>query len=437
MTENSIDFATSEIGFLKKILIHCPGQEWDLIPCLPGSLKHYLIEDILVLPKAQKEHRIFTNILALFIGKENVLEFKDLLTEVCTDQNNNKEIVAAIAALESLGQKTIQNLLKLSPADLAKTLICGSIIKQDSPKDSYENLFDPIPNLLFTRDIGVAIPNGFIICHAAKKARQRETLLMRYVLRHKTFTHLRIIDIRNKSNDIFWGRFAGNTKCHIEGGDVLVINENTLMIGTGERTTEFGFYTLLKTLREEGVSIKNIIRAIIPKQRGSMHLDTLLTMTNKDEFIAHEDIVQNIEFHIYKYPYKNEAKKPLKFLEALSQAAQINSPKIVKCGGENPLFQSREQWTDGANLLAIAPKILLGYSKNEETIKTLQKSGYTYLEAQRDLAKIEDLAKQCKNNNYDPVIIGLPGSELSRARGGPRCMSMPLIREGLSETKIN
>ncbi len=149
----------SEIGALRKVLIHPPGLEWDLVPCGPKALDRYLIEDIFVLGRAREEHDCLSRILELFLGRENVLRFESLLGEACNDKQTRVEIIAAVAALESLGRETIKKLSDLSPEEVASALIRGAVIRKEdeSRKSSYKNIFRPLPNLLFTRDLAWTI----------------------------------------------------------------------------------------------------------------------------------------------------------------------------------------------------------------------------------------------------------------------------------------
>lgn len=424
---------TSEIGILRKVMVHTPGPEWDLVPCGPNVLvEEFLIEDLLVLPVAVEEHNCLTRTLGLFIGGENVFEFEELLAEVCAEEATKQEIVGAVSALDSLGLELSRALLTLGPKEVARALICGAL-NTDGARSSYTNLFRPIPNLLFTRDLGAAVPGGFVISHAAKKARRRETLLMRFVLRSRPFEGANLLDVRGFENPIFWREMRARGPVSIEGGDILVLDEKTLMIGTGERTTEAALYFLRELLQEANSSVRTVVRVILPPGRETMHLDTVFTVMSEKECMAYSPVVKEEARYIrYSFPVSRQAQEEIESFEQVRHGAGLKNLEVVQCGNENELFQSREQWTDGANLFAIAPGILIGYNRNPETIKALEARdpSYRYLDAVKDEAEIEKVAEGFRNGDIEQrILIGLPGSELSRARGGARCMTMPLLRD--------
>jgi len=422
----------SETGRLRKVIIHRPGPEWDLVPCGPGALTKYLIEDIFVLSKAQEEHDCLTKVLRLFLGPDNVIDFSHLLTTVCHNANTRLELIGAVTALESLGLKTVEALASLKPADLADVLVRGAVISE-SQHETYENIFPPLPNLMFTRDIGVSVPRGFILAHAATPTRRRETLLMRYVLRHPIFKDVKKLDIISYQNEIFWHNLRGGEAVSLEGGDLLVLNKATLFVGTGERTTETGFFLLLDLLQSAKSPIKTVIRAVLPSERASMHLDTVITAIGHQQFMVYGPVVDNLLFEVYRRPFKRSDKNVFNFSKAMQEAG-FPEVQSLDCGGSYQVFRSREQWTDGANLLAIAPGVLLGYDRNKETASVLKGCGYKYFEPhEHGWQDLMDLATRFQQNGKteEKILVGLPGSELSRARGGPRCMTMPLVRDSI------
>jgi arginine deiminase len=220
-----------------------------------------------------------------------------------------------------------------------------------------------------------------------------------------------------------------------EGGDILVLDKDTLMIGTGERTIEDGLYLVMSMLLEdeEVDSLERVVRVVLPEDRSSMHLDTVLTIIDRNQFLAFGRIIQEAKFFIYQYPFAPgfADAPPLSFGEALAKLG-MKSAEIVNCGGDNPLFQSREQWTDGANLFAIAPGVVVGYDRNVETAKALREHGYRYLEPANTSGRkeIEKIAEQVRSGEpTERILIGLRSSELSRAPGGARCMTLPLERD--------
>lgn len=441
---------TSEISPLRKVVVHAPGREWDLIPAVPGALTHFLIEDIFVLDQAQTEHGCLTSVLREFIGDDQgVIQFTDLLAEVCANEERRAELVSAVAGNGYLGEDICKKLLSsdLPPEKVAEALICGTILADRTERSQYQNRFSPIPNLLFTRDLGAAIADGFIIGHPAKPARRREALLMRHVLRGtRLFLNARVYDIRTlqMGKAVFWAELISWTTedpsaaAFLEGGDILVLNENTLMIGTSERTTKDGLYLLILSLAEGDSQVTRVIRALMPEQRQTMHLDTVLTATAEGEVLLFSpDVRETIQFVVYEYPFVKRDRfaeaemEPLSWKELVAHG-YLGSLQEIECGGPNRLFQMREQWTDGTNVLAIAPGLLLGYDRNTETAGAFQERGYTYLKAgdQSDYRRILEAASRYRDGNLEEkLLIGLPGSELSRARGGSHCMTLPIRRD--------
>jgi arginine deiminase len=433
----------SEIGPLRKVLVHAPGPEWDLVPVVYELAQQYLIEDILLLADARREHEALREVLGIFVGAENVIEFGDLLAEACDDATRREQIITATAAFEFLGDAVAEQLLdpSLSAKDVATALISGAILPQSLSKVDYKNLFRSVPNLLFTRDLGAVVGEAFVAGYAAKEARRRESLLTRIVLRHsRLLDGAKVIDIRNLANENFWAEtMAGTTQvpwksASLEGGDILVLNESTLLIGTGERTTEVGLTLLITMLveDEELESPQHVVRVVLPEDRASMHLDTVLTVLDRKQFLVHEPIIKEAKFFVYEFPFDPGFTNvpPLSFREAMRRIG-MKSVEVVSCGGQNSLWQSREQWTDGANLLAMAPGVVVGYDRNVETAKALEQVGYRYYELTNtsDRKQLEKVARRIRaGETGDRVLIGLRSSELSRARGGPRCMTLPLER---------
>lgn len=412
---------SSEIGVLKRVIIHRPDEGISRIS--PRRAEELLFDDIVHLPFMQEEHDIFTDVLRAFLGKENVLETRQLLVEALATADSTKmDMIAKIIDYEELPQSYVYLLANLSNEDLADTLITGFL--------AHDNhlLFDPIPNFIFTRDIAVTVNDHILILKAAKMARFRENFLARFIfLCHPIFEKAnregRIINLNNV--DLFPPSKKGES-ISIEGGDCMILNKDYFLIGCSERTNAYTIRQLSKVLFEKGV-VKNVVQINIPQDRACMHIDTIFTQINKNHITAFKPIVieglsSNVEVHRSNgvssfYPSVKD------FIET-----EIN-PKmkfILSGDGESP-YQEREQWTDGCNLVALKPGVALTYDRNPKTEEAFRDYGYTILHA-------KDFLEQYKKgiltpDNIENTIITLPSNELSRARGGSHCMTCPIERE--------
>jgi arginine deiminase len=412
---------SSEIGTLKRVIIHRPDEGISRIS--PRRAEELLFDDIVHLPFMQEEHDIFTDVLRAFLGKENVLETRQLLVEALATADKTKmDMIEKIIDYEELPQSYVQLLTKLSNEELADTLITG-FLEMDN-----HLLFDPIPNFIFTRDIAVTVNDHILILKAAKMARFRENFLARFIfLCHPIFQKAneegRLINLNNV--DLFPPSKKGEN-ISIEGGDCMILNKDYFLIGCSERTNAYTIRQLSKTLFDKGV-VKNVVQINIPQDRACMHIDTIFTQINRNHITAFKPIVieglsSNVEVHRANgissfYPSVKD------FIET-----EIN-PKmkfILSGDGQSP-YQEREQWTDGCNLVAIKPGVALTYDRNPKTEEAFKDFGYTILPAK---VFLENFRKGLvKPEEIENTIITLPSNELSRARGGSHCMTCPIERE--------
>ncbi len=412
---------SSEIGTLKRVIIHRPDEGISRIS--PRRAEELLFDDIVHLPFMQEEHDIFTDVLRAFLGKENVLETRQLLVEALATADKTKmDMIEKIIDYEELPQSYVQLLTKLSNEELADTLITG-FLEMDN-----HLLFDPIPNFIFTRDIAVTVNDHILILKAAKMARFRENFLARFIfLCHPIFQKAneegRLINLNNV--DLFPPSKKGEN-ISIEGGDCMILNKDYFLIGCSERTNAYTIRQLSQTLFDKGV-VKNVVQINIPQDRACMHIDTIFTQINRNHITAFKPIVieglsSNVEVHRANgissfYPSVKD------FIET-----EIN-PKmkfILSGDGQSP-YQEREQWTDGCNLVALKPGVALTYDRNPKTEEAFKDFGYTILPAK---VFLENFKKGLINpETIENTIITLPSNELSRARGGSHCMTCPIERE--------
>jgi len=396
----------SEIGKLKKILLHRPGFELDRIT--PDDLKEVLFDDIPWMSRMRKEHDGFANLLRK-TGTE-VLYVTDCLLEVINNNIEAKKELIEIALEEvQYDDMTIKGLraflLSLENKELIRCIIAGlseSEIKSDRVtlsgfmQDRYPYYFKPIPNLYFMRDVGVVIKNGVAFSRMKTPIRRRESLITRLIYKYHPSFRGAPVYFDNKEE-----------RMSLEGGDILVLSKECVLIGFSERTSLEGIDRLASNLLRSNSGVKKVLAVKIPHERAFMHLDTVFTMVDYDKFVIFPNILDSIqvititlgEKTSLKYNHEEDLKS------ALKMALNLPSVKLIKSGGSSSVIAAREQWNDSTNTFAISPGVVITYNRNEISNEILDRNGIK--------------------------VLPIEGSELVRGRGGPRCMSMPLVREDI------
>ncbi|ASP28445.1 arginine deiminase [Spiroplasma corruscae] len=389
----------SEIGNLRTVLLHRPGNELENLS--PDLLERLLFDDTPDLIVAQQEHDVFAEELTK--NGVEVLYIEKLVEEVITGSPKLRTSLINTFLLESDCKTEYLEIIrkyfeKMNNKELVDKMIAG-ITKHEvdiNDDDNYPLVIDPLPNILFQRDPFASIGNGATINHMFTTTRRRETLFIDMVLKN----HPRFV---NKVN--FW--YERNENNNIEGGDILVLNKNTLIIGASQRTNMEAIKSIAeRIIKDDSISYKKVIALELKtKNRAFMHLDTVFTNVDYDKFIAHPLIFENMdEFKIFEFSDEGMKKIEKRLEEYLSE--QVGKKvQFIKCGGDDPIAQAREQWNDGTNVLTIKPGEVIAYSRNHITVNKLKEAG----------VKVHEIAS----------------SELSRGRGGPRCMSMPIWREDI------
>ncbi len=398
----------SEIGKLKSVLLHRPGKELENLT--PDLLERLLFDDIPYLKVAQEEHDEFARILRengvkVFYIKEMIIEVLGHHPEVKSNFIN-QFVEESLIKSKSVKSAVYEYLISLDNKSLVEKMIEGirtkeiTVLNRISIMDMLENEYpfytDPMPNILFQRDPFASIGNGVAINNMLTDTRQRETIFSEYLFKyHPLFENEEIPFYINRNN-----------RYNSEGGDILVLSKDTLAIGISKRTDPRAIEKLANKLFKANTSFKTILAFNIPKTRAFMHLDTVFTQIDHGLFTIHPGILK--ELTIFELTNNNGELKVSKVVSSLEEILEkhLKRPiKLVNCGGSDKITSGREQWNDGANTLAIAPGVVIVYSRNHVTNKILREQGIKVLE--------------------------IPSSELSRGRGGPRCMSMPLEREKL------
>lgn len=400
----------SEIGKLKKVMLHRPGKELEHL--VPGELERLLFDDIPYLKTAQGEHDLFAGILKAH-GAE-VVYVEDMMAEVLKADPQVRECF--IRQFISEGGNTAQKfknqlydfLMDIQDETelVLKTMsgVSNHELKSDtrSPlvdlvKSDSRFIVDPIPNLYFTRDPFACIGNGASLNYMYSKTRRRETIYGKYILENHP-------DYAGRTPFYYKREYPFS----IEGGDILNLSSRVLAVGISQRTTPEAIELLAQNLFEDsGSEVETILALDIPSIRAYMHLDTVCTQVDYDKFTIHPGILGSLR--IYEISrgdragslHVSELDQPLPAV--LADRLGLDKVTLIRCGGKDRIASEREQWNDGSNTLCIEPGKVVVYDRNYITNSILRDKGIEVLE--------------------------MPSSELSRGRGGPRCMSMPLERE--------
>jgi len=396
--------ADSEIGRLRTVMLHRPGRE--LTRLTPRNNDKLLFDGIPWVARAQEEHDAFAQ--ALRERGAEVLYLTELLTETLALPEAREQAIDAVLRALDLGE-TLRAYLRgflhdAAPAELTDHLTAG--IRNDEVRGGFglvtsllahdDFLIDPLPNLLFTRDSSVWLPDRVIVTSLAMPARKRETELTELIY-------------------ALHPRFAGTPRMHgahleyVEGGDVLLLAPGVIAVGVGERTTPAGAERLARQVFDAGLA-HTVLAVPIAQERATMHLDTICTLVDVDKMVIYPNVVDSLV--AYAVVSTEDAPNggglsvasPEPFLQAAAKAMGIEKLHHVDTGLD-PVGAEREQWDDGYNTLALAPGVAVTYERNHQTNSALEAAG------------IE--------------VVAIAGSELGSGRGGPRCMSCPVSREPL------
>lgn len=393
----------SEIGKLRRVMLHRPGEE--LLNLMPEHLDRLLFDDIPYLHLAREEHDRFAQRLREQ-GVE-VVYLEDLTAEALSTEELRRQFVldylrdAGIRG-EKRTEKMVDYFMNFSTRNMVDKMMAGvrkSEIRgygrknlTDFLEGEYPFVIDPMPNLYFTRDPFSCIGNGVSIHRMFSKTRNRETLFGEYIFRyHPAYSAVPRLYDREAEHSL-------------EGGDILVLSKTLCAVGISQRTEPFAIEMLAKKLLKLGFT--RILAISIPNTRSFMHLDTVLTMVDRDKFTVHPNIRGDMEVFVLEMGENGhltiqEERDTLEHI--LMEHLELDHVTLIPCGGGSSVDAAREQWNDGSNTFAIGPGKVIAYDRNAVTNRVLEDHGIT--------------------------VLTIPSSELSRGRGGPRCMTMPLIRE--------
>lgn len=391
---------TSEYGLLKTVIMHRPSAEIDRL--LPDNYRTYLFEDIPYLKKIQKEHDLFAELIRSK-GAE-ILYMEALLEEMLRDEAARYDTLEAVVALERC-ESIMNDLMQIPTPELATMLLAGLRanearargfkVSQYLPDDWM--MISPVPNAYFMRDPAAVVGNSIISSNMFYPARVRESLLIENIFRF----HPRFL----KKDDFAYGTENDERYSSVEGGDIIVLNKESIAVGCSERTSTEAIARMASNLFRRG-SVKRVYEVLVPPKREYMHLDTVFTIVAPQRICAHKrSFMESPQTRLYEVADNDKGYKlhteGRTFMDVLRD--EFGSLTIIEVAGGDKYYADREQRTDGANVFTIAPGVVVGYDRNQRTNAALRDAGVE--------------------------VLDFDGSELVRGLGGARCMTMPIERE--------
>ncbi len=401
---------SSETGRLRAVLLHRPGVEIERMT--PLNAAHALYSDILNKPIVDREYHYFSGVLEKWT---QVYYVEDVLEQLLQDADIRRHLVQESCDMDNCDDGLAEQLMDMDARQLAAVLIEGYEDPEWDGIDEDRYLLKPLYNLFFTRDASSTVYNRVLVNSMSFEVRERETLIYEAIFRH--FFHVDTL------NAMAWDRDA-----RTEGGDVQIAGPDLLCIGQGIRTNTKGIKYLAQTFANEREQFNILVQELPQKPESFIHLDMVFTFLGKHQCMAFEPMLKKTGLFAGKdttlitiYKGNISYRKVNNIVEGLNSLGWEIEPVVG--GGSDPWVQLREQWHSGANFFALGDGKVLGYRRNTHTIDALDRAGFAVLNA-------EDIVEgRVDMNSYDRFVAAFPGSELPRAGGGARCMTMPILRD--------